>query len=264
MSEIRASATEHHLYVLAHQDDEYGALPWMEDALRSGARISVVYLTDGGSRVAPEVRDAESRAVLLRLGISDEDIHMLSDGTRIPDNRLAANAMRGYGLVRAWMEAHPGVTAIYAPAWEGGHPDHDTAHAIAATLAAQHKLLKTSWQFALYNGYRCPGKLFRVLRQLPTSAEIRSRKHRGSDGFRYAISCRAYPSQWKTWLGLFPEAFVRRAILRREALVRMDDTRFRQRPHTGILLYERMFGTEYSDLSRLISPLYAITTGGSK
>jgi hypothetical protein len=55
----------------------------------------------------------------------------------------------------------------------------------------------------------------------------------------------ALPSQRRTWVGLFPELFVQRALRRREVLIPADAEAIRGRPHPGSLLYERLFHFPY-------------------
>jgi hypothetical protein len=59
-----------------------------------------------------------------------------------------------------------------------------------------------------------------------------------------------YPSQRRTWLGLFPELFVQRALRRREVLIPADAEAIRGRPHPGELLYERLFRFPYERFRR--------------
>ena len=243
------------LFIFAHQDDEYGALPWIVKELRDGNSVSCIYLTDGGSRTAPEVRDRESIAVLMRLGVAFHNICFLGDPDRIHDGSLLANIARGEKEVSDWLALRGrAIRRIYSPAWEGGHPDHDVVHVIALYESLRLGIESDSWQFSIYNGYRCR-KFFRSLRQIPSSAKKRSVRHRLADGIAYAFMCLMYRSQLRTWLGLFPEAFMHRVVIREESVSQFQVDRVTQRPHEGPLLYERMFATHYEDLSEAIAPI---------
>jgi len=249
-------AAEHALFVFAHQDDEYAASPWIAEERAVGARVSCIYLTDGASKVSAEIRDAESLAVLTSLGIPAEDVSFLHDGQRIGDGKLSAHAEHAYTLVQKWCTLNASVSRIYAPAWEGGHPDHDAAHVIAVLIALRHSIIASAWQFSLYHGYRSlPHPFFRSLSQLPGLSPQRTLHHSFADGRFYANLCWRYPSQRRTWIALFPEAFLRRAILRRESIVACDPSRVFTRPHAGTLLYERLFGMRYEQLHEHLSPL---------
>jgi LmbE family N-acetylglucosaminyl deacetylase len=241
----RASRT---LFVFAHQDDEYAAAPWIVEELSAGSAVACVYLTNGGLRVAPEVRDRESRSALRSLGVPNDAIVFLADGNdRIADQALAARSLDGLAWLESWIARSGFAPArVYAPSYEGGHHDHDAAHVIAAVIAADHGSIDDAWHFAIYNGYHCPRPLFSTLKQLPST--VASRRPRLPVGRRVELSvlCRQYASQRRTWLGLFPGAFLERVILAREAVVRFDVSRLMERPHSGELLYERLFDLSYA------------------
>ena len=247
-------ARAHVVFVFAHQDDEIGAAPWIEKEVRDDNRVSCVFLTDGARRTCTGVRDAESIGVLSRIGVRSEDVSFLLAADRIPDNELNKNLSRASQALERWLDARaPDVGRMYSLAWEGGHPDHDAAH-ILTLLSAQRRRIDDAWQFSLYNGRRCR-TFFRVLSQLPARADARELRYDLRDGWRYAVLCWSFPSQRRTWLGLFPELFFRRVFLRREFIVRFDVDRALERPHEGPLLYERMFGTSYKHVEALIAPL---------
>lgn len=245
------------LFLFAHQDDEYAAAPWIAQERAGGTRIACLYLTDGGNRTAPGVRDAESRNALRELGIPPESACFLSDANgRIGDGALAREALRGLALVEEWLRhADFAATRIYAPSYEGGHPDHDAAHLIAAAIAAERGLVAGAWHFSLYNAYRCPRPFFHAFRQLPTAAPARGASLPPAQRRTALLLFRHYPSQWRTWAGLIPGALLERGILRRETVVNFDLARLRSRPHDGPLLYERMFGTTYPQFAQLVAPL---------
>jgi LmbE family N-acetylglucosaminyl deacetylase len=243
------------LFVFAHQDDEYSAAPWIADEVNSGHAVSCLYLTDGASRTDAVIRDRESTTVLAELGVKPQDIHFLGTPDRIPDLGLAAHIEKAFLLLEEWVRDHRScVSRIYAPAWEGGHPDHDALHLVALLAATKYSILEDAWQFSIYNGYRCR-ILFRSLKQLPTQEAQRWKQHSFREGFKYALLCWKYTSQRRTWLGLFPGAFIHRALLRREAVVRFDRERALTRPHKGPLLYERLFNMSYERFIGLVTSI---------
>ena len=62
---------------------------------------------------------------------------------------------------------------------------------------------------------------------------------------------RAFPSQGKTWLGLWPVMFA--SYLRKGfAHQALDPARVTERPHAGFLLYERMYGVTYAEVAASI------------
>lgn len=252
--------TRRSLFLFAHQDDEYGAAPWILEELESGADVGCIYLTDGGARIAPAIRDAESRSVLRSLGVAEDNVAFLdNDGARIADGTLAARSLDGLAMAASWIERNAWTSSrIYGPSYEGGHPDHDAAHLIAAAIAKQLNALGDAWHFALYNAYRRAKPFFNVLRQLPSIAPSRRAQLSASRRLSLTFLCRRYPSQRRTWLGLLPGAFVERVLRGRESVVRFDLTRLNARPHEGELLYERLFGKTYDEFARDAAALVAL------
>jgi LmbE family N-acetylglucosaminyl deacetylase len=249
------------LFVFAHQDDEYAAAPWIVEELANGNDVACVYLTDGGSRVAPEIRDEESRAALRSLRVAEERVAFLCDerGTRIADGALATRCADGLAMLERWIAQTPfGPMRLYAPSYEGGHPDHDAAHLIAAVVARRCGIVADAWHFALYNAYRCPKPFFTMLRQLPSGAPFRRAATTAASRWKLATLCAHYPSQRRTWLGLFPGAFLERVVAHRESVVRFDLARLARRPHDGELLYERLFGMRYEAFARAVAPLLSV------
>ncbi|MBV8373339.1 MAG: PIG-L family deacetylase, partial [Candidatus Eremiobacteraeota bacterium] len=214
------------LFIFAHQDDEYAAAPWILEELSTGASIACVYLTDGGSRTAPEIRDGESLGVLHLLGASDTVIFLNEAGTRIADRALAAKSMHALRMLENWIESSSfRPSRIYAPSYEGGHPDHDAAHLIAAVVACDRGILNEAWHFSLYNAYRCRRPFFATLRQLPSNMPARLATLSPAQRWHTVWLCWRYISQRKTWLGLFPGAFYERIVARRESVVAFDPAR---------------------------------------
>lgn len=243
------------LFVFAHQDDEVSAAPWIVAELFAGNCVRCVYLTDGASSVAADIRDRESLSALQSFGVAREDIFFLSVGGRVSDNQLVDNVGVVSGALFDLVSERP-PKRMYSLAWEGGHPDHDAAHLI--TLLLSHRLgVKDVWQFSLYNALGVPKPLFRTMRQLPSKMPRRVLKHTLREGMRYAMLCWRYPSQRRTWLGLFPGVFLQRVILRRDEVILFDVDHARKRPHEGELLYERLFNTRFE---RFEEPLRLIAT----
>jgi len=248
------------LFLFAHQDDEYGAAPWILDELESGADVACLYLTDGGARVAPAIRDAESRSVLRSLGVADNGVAFLDDGgKRIADGALSAQSLEGLAMASSWIDRNAWTPSrIYSPSYEGGHPDHDAVHLIAAAIARQSNALDDAWHFALYNAYGSVRPFFNVLRQLPSHAPSRRARLTASRRISLTLLYRRYPSQRRTWLGLLPGAFLERTVLGRESVVRFELARLKARPHDGALLYERFFGKTYAEFAGDVAALVAL------
>jgi LmbE family N-acetylglucosaminyl deacetylase len=251
------SAPRRALFLFAHQDDEYGVAPWLVEEVAAGSRVACLYLTSGGFRTPAGVRDAESRAALRSLGVGDEAVAFpAGERGRVADRDLPARSLEALAMVERRLEETRFVPdRIYAPSYEGGHPDHDAAHVVAAAVAARRGILDEAWHFSLYNAYRCPRPLFSVLRQLPTASLSRRAALPFAMRWRLTLLCRRYPSQWRTWAALFPGALLERTILRREFVARFDTARLAARPHEGELLYERLFATTYGEFAERVAAL---------
>ncbi len=225
------------------------AVPWLLEERAAGARIACVYLTDGGGHgVDPAVRDAESRAALRTLDVRDDAVVMLAaPNGRIGDGQLALRSLEALAAVEMWIERSEfAPQRVYAPSYEGGHPDHDAAHLLASVVAVERGIAGDAWHFSLYNAYRRPRPFFATMRQLPTSSTSRRAAMSPATRWRATWLCGHYRSQRRTWLGLLPGAAYARLIALRERAVRFDLDRLAKRPHEGELLYERMFGTNFA------------------
>ena len=227
------------LFVFAHQDDEIAAAAQILKALRAGAEVHCVYLTDGG---APELRNAESLRALTHLGVSSDRIAFLGSAAEIADGRLVEELARAHDALDRHL-AHLPFDAVFCLAWEGGHHDHDAAHVVALAFAAKRKLLDRCWEVPVYHCYRVPRPFFRVLAPLP-GPDVVIERISAFDGIKIALLIRFYRSQPST-LALLPQLLGRVVILRRTAIRRVDPRRLLDRPHPGRLFYERRYRFPY-------------------
>jgi LmbE family N-acetylglucosaminyl deacetylase len=220
---------------------------------RAGRPIHCVTLTNGAAGGAsPAVRDAESLAVLTKLGVHPDAICFLGSRHGIQDGTLVRFLEHSLALV----DEHLGAMAIdqvFCLAWEGGHPDHDASHLVALALSQRRRLLGRIWQFPLYHGRGTPDGLFRVMAPLDARGCLK-RRIALRDGVRIALLSMRYRSQRSTWLGLFPEALVKLVLLRRELMQEATPEAVLRKPHPGKLFYERRFGVDYESWRVLAEP----------
>lgn len=236
---------KHILVVMAHQDDEAAFSTRIAREINQGNVITCVYLTDGvGNGIAPAIRDNESSRVLTSLGVKTDNIHFLGSQHEIPDGKLVEHLAQAYQLMEATL-AGKKFHRIYCMAYEGGHHDHDACHLATIIYSTRQHLLNRTWQMPLYNGYKTRSKFFRVLSPVPQVARMLIRKLRIGEAIKHTFLVTGYTSQWKTWLGLFPELFYQRLLKRRETLLAVQGISILERPHEGPLLYERLFGYPY-------------------
>jgi LmbE family N-acetylglucosaminyl deacetylase len=235
----------HSLFVFAHQDDECLLSTRIAREVETGRRVHCVFLTAGsGPGVPSAVRDAESRAVLAELGVAAGDAHFVGSDHRIPDGSLAGHLPEALRRLEEAVGHHP-IHRVFTMAYEGGHQDHDAAHVAALAFARRRgRLLRRTWALPAYHGQGLPWIFYRVARALPDRPRHVRRLPAGL-AWRHAFLVWRYPSQRRTWVGLFPELFVQRALLRREVLIPAELDAIRGRPHAGSLLYEKLFRFPY-------------------
>ena len=241
------SKTPISLYVLAHPDDEYFCSQQLVNDSAAERRSIVVYLTDGNRNLSA-IREKESLKALSSLGVVIGDVHFLGRSSDNPDGELHLIMRIAYdAMIRTLGSLAGDVLYVKCLAWEGGHHDHDAAHAIA--LAVANNLLPKAeiMQFPLYQGKKLPGSLFYVHHPLVENGPVS--RVRSTRTIRAILMSLGYPSQWKTWMGLTP-FFALKLLLRRGFTEQsVSISRLSQRPHSGALLYERRFGVPYETIA---------------
>ncbi len=251
-----AASTATDIFLFAHQDDEYAAFGLLEKTRSEGRAATCVYLTSGdygGQPVAP--RNAESRAVLDSFGVKAERIYFLGEQAAIGDGKLHLHVSHACDLLVALMRNQGTIAQIFLPAWEGGHQDHDAAHIVGIVAARRLGLIERTYQFSLYNGYALPGMLFRVMSPLAANGTPRLLAISPANRMRYVRHCLGYPTQWKTWVGLFPFVFIQYVIRGVQAVQPVSFRRVRERPHEGALLYERRNALRFDEFMAAVSTL---------
>ena len=241
------------LFVFAHQDDDYGVFHCIAEDARKGP-VHCIYLTDGGA--ARERRNRESLAVLGRLGVPPGHVHFLGQDNKLEDGKLYLQLELAVHVLSAFLKQHDDVSRIYVPAWEGGHIDHDASHAAVLLAVRNTGLAAPVLQFSLYNSWRCPRPLYRVMQPV-AGVPVQKIHIPFVSGCRYVTLPWHYPSQWKIWLGLYPfilyAYLVRRTILLQQA----GFEHILQRPHDGPLYYERKPENSYATFHECIGEALA-------
>lgn len=224
------------IFLFPHPDDEFAVSTLIRDRRRTGQRVLCIYLTDGGFRgQSGERREFETIKALGLAGVPASDAVFLGRELQIPDGSLHLHLEHVFA---ALLRTMPVCYELFCPAWEGGHQDHDAAHLIALALQRASDI-DLVWQFPLYHGAGLPGPFFRVMDPLPQNGPTHDRRTNFRERLWHLRFCLAFPSQWRTWLGIFP--FVALHMLRdgRFQVQRTDARRVLDDPHHGAVLYHR-------------------------
>jgi LmbE family N-acetylglucosaminyl deacetylase len=230
------------IFFFAHQDDEFGIFQKIIDERQIGRRVVCAYLTNGNSEDCKKIirkRNQESINVLTRLGISKEDIHFAGSELSISDARLPYCLEAASHWIRNCFNTFPNIKAVYIPAWEGGHHDHDALHALIVNFADEKNILPLVKQFPLYNSYRLAGPFFNVLTPLLTNGSIETTTIPWKNRILFLRFCLSYPSQIKTWIGLFPFVLLHYIFSGKQVLQQVSLKITFQKPHNGNLYYEK-------------------------
>ncbi len=241
------------LVLLPHHDDELFISTRVARERRRGARVRVVFLTFGSLYgTGDAARAAESGRALAALGVPLSDTRRLGAELGVFDGSLCDHLPRAAAALKDPLAAEP-PSRIYAPAWEAGNPDHDAAHLLAVRLAAELPAAEL-YEFATYGAAGGWGPVARVMRLNPEGGGMVRRRLTLGEGLRALTLARHFPSQWRSLAGLFPEAFFRLAVLRRERLRRVGPRDYRSPPHAGRLHYERRYGLTFAAFLARVGP----------
>jgi hypothetical protein len=215
------------LFLFPHQDDEYFVAPRLE---RNPARARCVFLTTGDYHgVSAKVRNSESVRALGSLGVLEEQLVFAGEQLHVSDNRLAVHLSSVFNWLLA--EQSAGTKNVICPAWEGGHPDHDAACLLGHALAVQCGGLPV-FEVAAYRAHPVVPHFYQVMKSRPGGVAGERFSGRTFTLFRH------YPSQWKTWLGLFPPLLFRYLSGGCAGIYPAEPRDFGIRPHEGKLYYE--------------------------
>jgi len=241
--------------LLPHPDDEFAVLPFLVDAASAGRDIRLVWLTDGGAgRASPALRREESLSVLAASGIRAATCRFLGMDEGLPDGELHRHLRRAKRALDGVVMGIPGPFELWLPAWEGGHQDHDATHALGRMLALEWHA--AAWQYPVYRSGDRWGWTFTVLSPLPSMPVGRAVRLSIRDALALIRRCFGYRSQWRSFMGLLPLVAVRLLLLRRPMVLGpVDPAQPLERPHSGVLLYERRSSCTWPDLGAAVSEL---------
>ena len=240
---VRKFAQGANLFILAHPDDEIAFAAVIDRLVREREPVRIIYLTDGGSGGSPPARRAETVRALASLGVEASHLCFAGHELGIADGLLYRRLRDALGAVERWSRWFGSIARIYTLAWEGGHPDHDAAHVVAAAFAAPRGLSGRVRQVPFYRAsdfWFAPA--FVLNSPLPANGPVDFVALSRAEQWRAVKLVRFYRSQWRSFAGLGPvllwHAVTRRAV----AMQRISDRRLSERPTAKPLLYEARTG----------------------
>lgn len=152
------------LFLFAHHDDEFFIAVTMRRLAAARLPAAAVWLTRGG--LHGDRREAESRRAMELIGVDPSRQFFM----RLPDGH-ALDSLDDIVARLAWLLRRLKPASVFTPAFEGGHPDHDTAQLAAAVAIRRMTLQPALYEFPLYN--RAGARLLRVGRFIPGTTEVR-------------------------------------------------------------------------------------------
>jgi LmbE family N-acetylglucosaminyl deacetylase len=227
------------IYLFAHPDDEFGAFFSLEQAIARGSAVYCMYLTDGGfGGQGTARREDETLRVLSRLGVGEHSVHFIGGREGFADGQLCTRLDDAFQAMAAVLDAIPEIERLHVHAWEGGHQDHDAVHLLGAAYAAKRNLWSACRQFPLYRAGR--GLLgISTCAPLVDNGPVESNRIPWGRRLKYLSLCLTYRSQWKSFLFLLPTLALHYALKGTQDSQSVGAPRIGDRPHEGLVLYER-------------------------
>jgi LmbE family N-acetylglucosaminyl deacetylase len=135
-----------YLFMFAHPDDEVLISGTMRQLLDQGADVEAAWVTCGEHFGNIETRLRELAKVTALLGLKERSIHLL----RLPDLGLVSMMNQAADKVAEMLNSVKPDT-IFANAYEGGHPDHDSVNFLAYEASHRAGFKPKLYEFPLYN-----------------------------------------------------------------------------------------------------------------
>ena len=238
------------LFLFVHQDDECFAFQLIARELASKREVWCAYFTDGGAKCAK--RNLETLRVLGGMGVADVRVLFIGEKLGIRDGKLLSSLNECESGLNQVISMLRNICAVYVPAWEGGHPDHDGLHYVAATVMESSGMLNKLFQFSLYHANKLPQPLYRVMSPLKENGGVVKVAIPIAQRLRHAGNCFRYPSQWISWFDLFPLAALS-YLIGRQFVQTVSMERLSSRPHRGTLYYEGRGFANWENVKKMLS-----------
>jgi LmbE family N-acetylglucosaminyl deacetylase len=248
------------LFFFAHQDDEFGVFHSIATEQKLGREVWCLYLTSGGDNA--NRRNTESLRVLSDMGVSSSRILFSGQDLGVEDGRLLYSMEALAKWLNAFISTVTELRAVYVPAWEGGHPDHDALHFLVTYMMHDRGEIELVRQFPLYNSWKCVRPFFRVMSPLDDNGEVVRYDIELLARARYILYCLRYPSQIVSWLGLFPFVALSYSLSGCQYLQKVNVFRLHTRPHLGQLYYEARGFATWQEVERNLAKFRSTLCSG--
>ena len=229
-----AGKLEPYALMLAHGDDEIGAIPIV---LKNPPAL-VLYLTNGSGIGESDLSEKRKREIRRSWGMLFPDSEVINFGSdfEIPDGALHSSLTVAHLDILGKLITDSGVKVLVTTHAEGGHQDHDTTFMVSQYLSL--KLEVGLFSFPLYCQSSYSKKFFKVmsLHGSGIKNEIGGLRIRIRSFVAAIQLIFNYRSQWKTWIGLsLPLLF---AMIRKYQFLEPTYVSLSSYPESSILFYE--------------------------
>lgn len=235
--------------LLPHYDDEVFVVFPLLQIPKYKEQILFVFIIQDKS----EVRKKESLRFLQSYGFSIKQVLFLDQLISVPDGAVIQYLQTIESYLKKYLNPFQ-LDYFIAPAWEGGHQDHDACYVLSNKLALDFSC--QSAHYCTYTGYKSKGKFFNIIKPIPNQNQEISYSNLTVEpismlqilGLIWRI--RFFPSQFKTWIGILPMLIIRLFTYRKIPML-MGDLKISQKPpHDGLLLYERYSRMTYEQFKK--------------
>ena len=244
-----------YIFILAHQDDEFGIYEKINWCIKNKKNILIFYMTSGSinkkiNKLKIYYRDKESLKVLNKIGVKKKNIIFFGRLNNIATCCLYKKLQAAYIQISRIINNINGKKIIYTHAWEGGNEDHDACYLLTKKIFLKQKLIQCCYQFPLYNNYKIFLFPYKVQKPLDKNGKTIKVYSSFSDRVKYISYLFYYKSQIKVWIGLYPFIIFNLLFKGYYCLQKINKEKIYEKPHYGELLYEKFKRCDYNSFRK--------------
>lgn len=242
------------IFLFSHYDDEFGLFNIIESSVKKNKNVYVLYLTNGltkeNSKNKKQLlrRENESTKILNKLGVKRNKIIFLGKKLNVSVYNLHQKLNVVYKNINSFLMKLKGKNVIYTHAWEGGNEDHDSCFVIAKKILFNNKKVIKSFQFSQYHRHNVIFYPFKVQSFIPSKSKTFKSKLNFYNKIKYISYLFSYTSQIYLWAPLYPLIIFKILFGEYGNLKIMTKSLNLKKPHSGILLYEKLRDNRYEYL----------------